>query len=152
MKKLVLGVVVFLVFGAVGFGWYYAYGPCGTVKVQKAMDAMYGAIDEFNDAYDVANNTPRISLSSPINQLQSIRRDANDIEVPACLKNGKKLLTGYMQTVIDGFVAFMGQASDYEITLIFLNASSQLGTAEDEFDSILACAPFCKEDPYKLIP
>jgi len=152
MRKLIIVIVLLVVVAGAGFGWYYFQGPCGTSKVNKAIDDMSTVAEEFDDAFAVANSTARMSLSGPISEMQNVKRNADDIVVPVCLENAKQLLVGGMQTSIDGFIAFLGQEPDDVVTSYFVDAGQQLAIATDEMETISECAPFCKADPHKVVP
>jgi hypothetical protein len=65
---------------------------------------------EFDDASILASNLPLQDLSGPIADLQRIRREAEDEQIPACLTNLKKYEIAHMNTVIGTLVAFLGGA------------------------------------------
>jgi hypothetical protein len=152
MRKIIIALVVLVLFAGGGFAWYYFQGPCGTIKVDRAATELLDADSRFTDAFSIANATPRISLDGPLGELQEIRRDTVRIQVPACLENAQEILVGSMETTIDGFIAFMNQESDTEVTMHFVNAGSQLGLALDEIEAIKACAPTCRPDPHRFVP
>ena len=152
MRKVIILIVVLLVIAVGGFGWYYFNGPCGVNKVKHASEELQAKITEFSDGVSVAESTARISLSGPVGDLQKIQRDTSDVQVPSCMEDAKKLLTGGMRTSIDGFIAFMGQESDTTVTGYFTDAQQQISVARDEIEKVGTCAPFCKADPYKRVP
>lgn len=63
---------------------------------------------EFDDASLLASNIPREQLGDSIAELQRIRREAEDEEIPACLTNLKMVQVQHMNTVIATLIAFMG--------------------------------------------
>lgn len=74
----------------------------------KAADDLYA---RWKDGKKVANLTSRIGLAGPVAALQALRRDADALIVPDCLKNGKASLLDAMALEIDGFLAFMGDTT-----------------------------------------
>jgi hypothetical protein len=63
---------------------------------------------EFDDASVLASHLPREQLSASIQELQRIRREAEDEEIPACLTNLKAYQVAHMNSVITTLVAFLG--------------------------------------------
>lgn len=61
----------------------------------------------WDDTVVVASATPRVALSSQINQLQAIRRDVQNLALPACGREARTALVAYMDGVIEAFVAFL---------------------------------------------
>jgi len=152
MKKFMLFLVALLVVGAGAFGWYYLYGPCGTQQVARAGATFQPIIDDFSDAVDLANSTARGSLPDRISQLQDIKSQAGEAQVPACMNTSKTLLVKSMEATIDGFIAFMAEQDDSTVSSFFSSANNYLTDATNEMERVQACAPFCIEDPYRVIP
>jgi hypothetical protein len=63
---------------------------------------------EFDDASILASNMPREQLSASIADLQRIRREAEDEEIPGCLTDLKAIQVQHMNSVINTLIAFMG--------------------------------------------
>ena len=74
------------------------------------------------DAMELADSTSRMSLSGPISDLQLIRRDANKLEPPECAEGAKDALVMHMDYVLDGFLLFMAQEPDEDISAQFSEA------------------------------
>jgi hypothetical protein len=62
---------------------------------------------EFDDASKLAASMPREQLSTPIANLQKIRRDAEDELIPPCLAKLKDYEILHMNSVINTLIAFM---------------------------------------------
>lgn len=152
MKKLITVVIVLVLASGGGFAWYYFNGPCGVNLVKEAAAQLQSKTEEFRDAFDVAASTSRMSLSGPVSDMQAIRRETNAIEVPACLENAKGLAVEGMQDAIDGFFAFLSEESDADVNDRILAGVGQIADASVEVEDVSACAPFCKADPYKMVP
>ena len=101
MKKIGLITIVLVVAIAGSFGWYYLYGPCGTVPVHRANDQLTVVIDKFTEAFDVAVSTPRISLSPQIIRLQEIQDELKAVEVPSCMAPAKSRMEKSFSTNIN---------------------------------------------------
>ena len=62
---------------------------------------------EFDDASKLAASIPREQLSTPISNLQKIRRDAEDELIPPCLEKLKDYEILHMNSVINTLIAFL---------------------------------------------
>jgi hypothetical protein len=60
------------------------------------------------DGVQLAESTPRIALSHQVANLQSIKRDFDEVVVGECLKEAKVALGEHMDLTIQGFLEFMG--------------------------------------------
>jgi len=78
-------------------------------------------LEEWDDAVEVANSTARIALSPMVRDMQGIERDVEDVTVPDCARHGSGLLIDGMGSVIDAFIAFMGEESESVVGLYFSN-------------------------------
>jgi hypothetical protein len=74
-------------------------------------------LEEWDDAVEVADSTARIALSPLVRDMQGIQRDVEDVTVPDCARHGSALLIDGMDSVIDSFIAFMGEESDSVVSL-----------------------------------
>ena len=84
--------------------------PCASAQIEAEVQKVHGHMREFDDASILASNLPLQELSDPIANLQKIRREAEDEQIPACLTNLKKYQIAHMNTVIGTLVAFLGGA------------------------------------------
>ena len=84
--------------------------PCSSELIEVEVQKVHGHMREFDDASILASNLPLQELSGPIANLQRIRREAEDEQIPACLNNLKKSQIAHMNTVIATLVAFLGGA------------------------------------------
>jgi hypothetical protein len=66
---------------------------------------------KWKDGIEVAQRTSRVGLATPVATLQALRREAENLIVPDCLKTGKANLLEAMKLEIDGFLAFMGDTT-----------------------------------------
>lgn len=81
---------------------------------------------EWDDANTVAGSTPRAALATQIASLQAVRRKVEDIPAPVCGTTIKDHLVRSMDASIDGYVAFLGQKPDNEVSAKFSTASTEL--------------------------
>jgi hypothetical protein len=63
---------------------------------------------EFDDASVLASKLPRDQLTDSVADLQRIRREAEDEQVPACLTNLRKYQVDHMNSVISTLLVFIG--------------------------------------------
>ena len=98
--------------------------PCSPTEVQKYIDAIDDVERRFDDAYTLANSTARGSLSPVIGELQAIRRDAEDLDVPSCAEKARDNLVIYMDAVIEGFLLFLSNESDEKVGSQFITANT----------------------------
>lgn len=84
--------------------------PTCAELTKPVLDDMDHLLGEWDDARDVASNTARIALSEPVARLQSIRRQVDQLDFPACSRWRQVMLTTYMDHVIDGFLHFMEES------------------------------------------
>jgi hypothetical protein len=88
---------------------------CTPTEAQEAVatiEAFQPTVDEFNDAVDRARASGRIALSPVVADLQSVRREARDLELPACASPFQTHVVAYMDGVIDALLAFQGGSND----------------------------------------
>jgi hypothetical protein len=85
--------------------------PCSTKEIEPVVQKVHSHMREFDDASLLASNLPREQLKDSISDLQRIRRQAEDEEIPGCLATLKKYEVDHMNTVINTLVAFMGGTS-----------------------------------------
>lgn len=108
-------------------------------SVQKATDGLESLHKRWKDAAMLAGATSRIALAGPMASLQAIKREAEALEVSACLTPAKERLISGMSTFIDGMVAFMQDA-----TIGKTIAEGMANAAAKEFASYEAITATCK--------
>jgi hypothetical protein len=84
--------------------------PCGPGQIEAEVQNVQKHMREFDDASILASNMPREQLSTSIADLQRIRREAEDEQVPPCLINLQQYQVDHMNTVINTLIAFVGGA------------------------------------------
>lgn len=95
-----------------------ALDPCSQAKIAPVRAEMGEVAQRFDDANRLASQTSRANLSPQIADLQSIRRDAQAVEVPECMADMKAAMLDYMDADIDAFITFL----DPDVTDATLNA------------------------------
>lgn len=95
---------------------------------------------EWDDALSLASSTARINLSAPVSELQSIRRDVDNITFPPCAQWRQQVILDYMNASIDSFVDFMQEketSSDFnaELSSAYLEGLGRaMDPSKDQFD------------------
>jgi hypothetical protein len=122
---------------------YYNNGPCGVKVVDAGVAEMDRVLDEFLDIFQVASNTGRINLSGPIIQMQEVKRDMEDLDVPVCLIPAKEAYVLAIENSVEGFLAFMNQSADSLIDSYFDKAVDNRWLGDELILEVLECYPFC---------
>jgi hypothetical protein len=81
---------------------------CSSSQIEASVQKVHRHMREFDDASVLASNLPREQLSASIQDLQRIRREAEDEETPPCLTDLKAYQVDHMNSVITTLVAFLG--------------------------------------------
>ena len=84
--------------------------PCSKGQLEAEVQKVHKHMREFDDASLLASNLPRQQLNDSIANLQRIRREAEDEQIPGCLADLKKYQVDHMNSVINTLVSFMGGA------------------------------------------
>lgn len=108
--------------------------PCSSGEIEAVVHNVHRHMREFDDASILASNMPREDLGDSIANLQRIRREAEDEEIPACLANLKTSQIEHMNSVINTLVAFIGGADRTALEQAILTAREQ----HDEYTLELA--------------
>lgn len=78
---------------------------------QDERDVLIQALRRFDDvatrANKVASSAARIALAQPVGVLQTLHREATQLQAPPCLALGKDDLVVAMRETVDGYIAFM---------------------------------------------
>ncbi|MGA7195092.1 MAG: hypothetical protein WBW94_15835 [Anaerolineales bacterium] len=86
--------------------------PCAKANLPAGIQKLDDITNQFDDASAIVSNMlssiTADQLGSDIATLQSIRRAAEDEDVPSCLSNLKDLQLGHMNTVIDTLLLILG--------------------------------------------
>lgn len=104
---------------------------CATLSVDY-MDDVDNLLARWQDARDIANATPRLTLAGPLADLQAIRRELVDLDVPPCVEAVTAPLAAYMDHGIQAALLFMAQESDEDVAAEIELASAQFDIYEEE--------------------
>lgn len=91
--------------------------------------ALQPHLEKWEDAINIAGSTARIGLAPVVKDLQDIRRDALAVEHPDCAAKARTKLDTSMDTTIDGFLSFMSQDAEADVT----DKLGEAGTLYQEF-------------------
>jgi hypothetical protein len=96
--------------------------PCGRFGVVDTLEPLNVAHDKFKDQSIIAESTPRMSLSIPLNEMQDTYHETQELEVPECASEVHEALLFYMEREIDSLLSFLAQDSDSTVTAMMLDA------------------------------
>jgi hypothetical protein len=108
-----------------------AEDPCSSQNMPATVQGLNDRMREFDDASQLASNLTATQLPDVIANLQRIRRDTEDIQIPACLGTLKTHQLNHMNLMIQTLLAFVGGA-DKEA----LNNGLQLARKEHDLYSL----------------
>lgn len=92
--------------------------PCSAQNIPVEIEKVQKTMREFDDYATLASNTPQDQVIQILPDMQEIARRAEELPVPACLENLKKLQTSYMQEVVAMLMIFMTAADQARIDQI----------------------------------
>ena len=90
--------------------------PCATQNLPGTVQPINDLMREFEDASQLASNLPAQQLPAVISSLQRIRRDVEDVQIPACLATLKTHELNHMNLMIQTLLAFVGGADQEALT------------------------------------
>jgi hypothetical protein len=99
--------------------------PCSSQHLPTTVQGLNDLMREFDDASQLASNTPAQQLPGVISNLQRIRRSAEDTHIPACLRDLKTHQLNHMNLMIQTLIAFVGGASNDELNTGLENARKE---------------------------
>ncbi|HLO31094.1 MAG TPA: hypothetical protein VK249_18240 [Anaerolineales bacterium] len=85
--------------------------PCSSENLPATVQPVNDLMREFDDASQIASSTPVQGLTDIISNLQRIRREAEDVQVPPCLGTLKTHQLNHMNLMIQTLIAFVGGAN-----------------------------------------
>ena len=138
--RLIVGLVVVMLLTGCGVpGLAAAPTPTPTciVASQQFVKDLQSFSQEWQDALNLADQTPRMSLPPQIAHLQEIRRRAQAMDAPRCVAPARDTLVGSMDAAIDGFLAFLSQKPDSEVTEYFETAGQKLVLFTSQIESLV---------------
>jgi len=89
--------------------------PCAPGQIEAIVQKVHSHMREFDDASYLASALPKAQRGDAIADLQRIRREAEDEQVPACLTALKDIQIQHMNAAINTFIAVMRLSSEEAI-------------------------------------
>lgn len=117
-------VALFLLFALTSCG--VPFGQSCAQQAAPGITQIQSIAQEWDDAFKLANSTPRATLPAQIGNLQAIRRKVQDVQMPECAALVKQRLIDAMDNSINGFIAFLGQKPDTEVKQFFDQANKSM--------------------------
>jgi hypothetical protein len=99
--------------------------PCSSENLPTTVQGLNDLMRGFDDASQLASNIPAQQLPDVISNLQRIRRNAEDTQIPACLGELKTHQLNHMNLMIQTLIAFVGGASQEELNAGLENARKE---------------------------
>lgn len=124
---------------ALGYlGWTaYKKSEARAAQAQAAAMAdqqLESAAKRWSDAMALAASTPRISLSGPIANLQTIRLEVQEMAVPNCLQDSRRHLVTGMNAGVEGMLTFMRQdVPKYEMDEFLASKTKVMADSVQQF-------------------
>ena len=88
------------------------------------------ALGSFMSAFNIAGQTPRMSLTAPIMEMDGARQDWNSLTPPKCAKEGHAIVSDALNGYVQAYLAFQGQESDTAVNRLFETADSSFGLGQ----------------------
>jgi hypothetical protein len=124
---------------------------CAPEHIKDAANAVHRLMRAFDDSAQIAQNSAREQLTAPITALQAVRRQSEDLQVPACLSTLKNMQLAYMNAVITTLISFVGGAKadalNSEIILARTNRAAYNAELERLLGVTLTPAPTLRPLP-----
>ncbi len=138
IRNFVIAGVVAVIAVVAGLYFYgKANDPCGRAALQKYNEAVGEVAQRFDDANALANQTPRMSLAPQIAAIQDVRRDTQAIKPPPCAAHAHEELVAAMDSVIDGYTAFLSQKSDSVVSGYFDDYDRHFNAWQSELTELM---------------
>ncbi|MEZ4870413.1 MAG: hypothetical protein R3C14_54290 [Caldilineaceae bacterium] len=99
-------------------------------------DTVRPILIEWDDAVTLATNSSRMTLAPQIAALQAIRRKVQSDEKSFCTLVLTSSIQTMMDSVINGFVAFLGNEDDSVVERHFTGASRMMDDIKRQLDEI----------------
>ncbi len=95
-------------------------------------------MSQFDDIGKRAGATARISLSPVVGQMQDVRRAYSNLAAPPCAQKYQSILVSVMDDEIQGYLDFMAQKPDAQVSSSFVSAKVGIANAEAELETVHA--------------
>lgn len=99
--------------------------PCASENLPTTVQGLNDLMREFDAASQLASSASAQQLSDVISNLQRIRREAEDSQIPTCLGDLKTHQLNHMNLMIQTLIAFVGGASQEDLNTGLENARKE---------------------------
>jgi len=89
--------------------------PCASENLPTTVQAINDLMREFDDTSQLASNLTAQQLPDVISDLQRIRREAEDLQIPPCLRILRTHQLNHMNLMIQTLIAFVGGANQQDL-------------------------------------
>ena len=120
--------------------------PCAPENLLEEVEKVQNLVNKFQDLAYLANFTPQTELIVPIMEMQAVRRELQQLEVPACEEAIKTASLNYMNATINYLAFFMGGESQENIDAGIQNSQVLWQGVLNEFSTLLGSAGLIEEE------
>jgi hypothetical protein len=120
--------------------------PCASENLLEEVEKVQDLVNEFQDVAYVANFTPQTELIIPIMEMQTIRRNLQKLDVPACEEAIKTASLNYMNSTINYLSFFMGGETKENVDAGIQNSQVLWQVVLGEFNKLLTSAGLVSEE------
>ena len=125
------------------YTWYFRVNACEVSAVAETSTFLSTQLKTYDAAFQFATTVYRTGLSRPVNDLQKIYMDTQELDVPACMQTAKKELLNYMGAVISAFQAYMEEEPDPTIRGYLDQSNTYYDHFRRELEAVKECMPYC---------
>jgi len=93
-------------------------------------------LTRWDDAFELANNTPRMSLPPIIGNLQTLQREGDKITPPECAEDIANSFQEYSNYIVKGFLLFLDSKKETTATMVFSLADDRLSAFVDAYGKL----------------
>ena len=138
-----VAIIVLVLAGVGGYTWFYAQTSCEVRAVERASTRLLQQLDSFDHSYQFAVTASRRAIVRPVEELQQIFMDTQQVRVPACMRSAREELLDYMGTVIRAFVAYGAEEPDTTVRSLINVSDTHYDNFRRELRAVGECAPLC---------
>lgn len=111
--------------------WWSNRDPyiCSKRDRKQVSEQIEPLIQKLDDVTTLAGSTSRIALATPLSQMQEIRQQIRDLEVPRCAEPVKQDLLSATDSLLDAYLSFSANDSDFLVEMKFSNHEDDLEKA-----------------------
>lgn len=133
MKRILLALFAIAIVATTGFALYLRSNAC---PAEQYRDAIRATMFRWQDTDELARQSSKLSLPVVILELQSIRRDFEQIEPPRCAEDIHQDILVGMSSAIAGFQSFMEGQPDFVIEDQFDLSNIWMKSAADALSNL----------------